>query len=123
VATWVEVLVVEDEAELADRGVRQLRRELEEVEVETRDVRVEAPEGSKGNGAAVGAVAVALGTAAGAGGAIPVLIAVLRDWLGRRGASGGVKLTIGGDSIEVDRATVDERQQLIEGFLRAHVER
>ncbi|TCC55119.1 hypothetical protein E0H73_36625 [Kribbella pittospori] len=102
---------------MADRGIRQLRRELVEHEFETRAVQQSAPEGSKGDPATVGTIAVALG---GAGGAVSVLMAVLKDWLGRRSGSQAIKLTIGEDSIELDRATAGERQQLIEAFLRKH---
>ena len=79
VGVWVDVVLIDDDAEFADRGIRQLRREL--ADFETRDVVTTAPDGSKGDAAAVGAVAVALG---GAGGMVPLLIAVLRDWIGRR---------------------------------------
>ncbi|MET9315973.1 hypothetical protein ABZX12_29505 [Kribbella sp. NPDC003505] len=108
-------MLVDDDPELADRGIRQLRGELREFE--TRDVLTVAPEGSKGDAAAVGAVAVALG---GAGGMVPLLIAIVRDWLGRRTAGQRVKLTIGADSIEVDAASVEERRELVEAFLRRH---
>jgi len=115
VGVWVDVVLLDDDPELADRGIRQLRRELGEFE--TRAVMTTAPEGSKGDAAAFNAVAVALG---GAGGMVPLLIAILKDWLGRRGQGQRVKLTIGGDSIEVDAASTEEKQQLVEAFLRKH---
>jgi hypothetical protein len=117
VGEWVEVVLVDLDPEVADRGIRQLRRELQE-QFETRDVLTAAPDGAKGDAAAVGAVAVALG---GAGGMVPFLIAVLRDWMGRRRTEGQrVKLTIGDASIEVDAASGDEQRQLIEAFLRRY---
>jgi hypothetical protein len=111
----VDVVLLEDDPELADQEIRQLRRELA-AEFETRPVPVIAPGGAKGDAEAIGAVAVALG---GAGGTVSLLVALLRDWLGRRRGSGAVRLTVDGKSIELDRATVDERQQLIEAFLRS----
>jgi hypothetical protein len=111
----MDVVLLDDDPELADRGIGQLRRELHEFE--TRSVATVAPEGTKGDAATVGAVAVALG---GAGGMVPLLIAILRDWLGRRAPQQRVKLTIGEDSIEVDAVSVEEKQQLIEAFLRKH---
>lgn len=117
---WVDVVLLEDDPETADRGIRQLRRELVEAEFETRSVPVEAPGGTKGDAAQIGAVAVALG---GAGGMVPLLIALLKDWLSRRNAPGGLRLTLDGRSIEVDRATVEERQQLIDAFLRSGEEK
>ncbi|TCC17138.1 hypothetical protein E0H50_40185 [Kribbella sindirgiensis] len=113
---WVEVVLVDGDPEVADRGIRQLRGELQR-EFETRDVLVVAPPGSKGDAAAVGAVAVALG---GAGGMVPLLIAVLRDWLGRRTRGQRVKLTVGDESIEVDAASPEEQRELVEAFLRRH---
>jgi hypothetical protein len=116
VGVWVEVVLVDRDPEVADRGIRQLRRELQ-GEFATRDVVTVAPEGSKGDAAAVGAVAVALG---GAGGMVPLLIAVLRDWLGRRSSGQRVKLTVGDESIEVDAASAEEQRALVEAFLRRH---
>ncbi|WP_350274849.1 hypothetical protein [Kribbella sp. HUAS MG21] len=113
---WVEVVLVDRDPEVADRGIRQLRRELQ-GEFATRDVVTVAPEGIKGDAAAVGAVAVALG---GAGGMVPLLIAVLRDWLGRRSSGQRVKLTVGDESIEVDAASAEEQRALVEAFLRRH---
>ena len=80
---WADVVLVDDDPERADRGIRQLRGELREFE--TRDVLTVAPEGSKGDAAAV-VVAAALG---GAGGMVSLLIAIVRDWLGRRTAGSG----------------------------------
>lgn len=111
----MDVALLDDDPELADRGIRQLRREL--VEFETRAVPVSAPEGTKGDAAAIGQVAVALG---GAGGMVSMLVAILRDWLARRSPEQSVKLTIGADSIEVDAATIEEKERLIEAFLRKH---
>nr|WP_272954827.1 hypothetical protein [Kribbella shirazensis] len=116
VGAWVDVVLVDGDPEVADRGIRQLRRELQ-GEFETRDVLAAAPAGAKGDAAAVGAVAVALG---GAGGMVPLLISILRDWLGRRTSGQRVKLTVGADSIEVEAASAEEQRELIEAFLRRH---
>jgi hypothetical protein len=51
---------------------------------------------------------------------VSMLVAVLRDWLARRSPEQSVKLTIGADSIEVDAATAEEKERLIEAFLRKH---
>ncbi|WP_338068900.1 effector-associated constant component EACC1 [Kribbella speibonae] len=118
VGVWVEVVLVDGDPEVADRGIRQLRRELQQ-EFETRDVLTAAPDGSKGDAAAVGAVAVAVALG-GAGGMVPLLIAVLRDWLGRRTRGQRVKLTVGDESIEVDAASPEEQRELVEAFLRRH---
>lgn len=112
---WVEVRVVGSEldGEEVEKAVRQLRKELAEQEFMTQAVTAEAPGSAKGDGAAVG-LAVAL---VGAGGMVPALIAVLKDWICRRHGPGTVKLTLGEDSIELDKPTFKEREQLLEAFL------
>ncbi|MEV8376596.1 hypothetical protein AB0P21_27880 [Kribbella sp. NPDC056861] len=119
---WFEIVVLADDeldAERVDRLARQLRRELAEREFDTRAVTGEAPGTSKGDAAAVGAIAVAL---VGAGGMIPTLIAVLRDWLGRRSGPERISLKFGEDSIELDRPSFDEREQLLRAFLAKHTD-
>ncbi|WP_329001213.1 hypothetical protein OHA18_43045 [Kribbella sp. NBC_00709] len=112
---WVDVVLLDDDPEWADRGIRQLRRELNEFE--TWAVPTTAPEGSKGDAAAIGQVAIALG---GAGGMVSILVTILKDWLVRRSSHQRVKLTIGADSLEIDSASIEEKEQLIEAFLRKH---
>ena len=119
---WVEIVVVGDDevdAERVDRLARQLRSELVEQEFDTRSVTANAPGNSKGDAAAFGAIAVAL---VGAGGMIPTLIAVLRDWLGRRTGPERISIKIGDDSIELDRPSFGEREQLLQAFLAKHAE-
>ena len=116
-ARWVEIVVLPDDEldfERADRLARQLRRELVEQDLETRAVTTKAPADSKGDVATFGAIAVAL---VGAGGMIPTLIAVLRDWLGHRTGPDRISIKIGDRSMELDRPTFAERQQLLEAFL------
>ncbi|NEA30126.1 hypothetical protein [Streptomyces sp. SID13031] len=114
---WVEIVVLGDDDERLARLARQLRREFAERELETRPVAVDAPANSKGDAAAVGAIAVAL---VGAGGMIPTLIAVLRDWLGRGTGPERISIKLGDDSIELDRPSFDEREQLLQAFLAKH---
>ncbi|MEU4607208.1 hypothetical protein AB0F43_29850 [Kribbella sp. NPDC023972] len=92
-----------------EKAVRQLRKELAEQEFMTQAVVEEAPGGAKGDGLAVALV--------GAGGRVPALIAVLKDWICRRHSPGTIKLTLGDRSIEVDKPTFKEREQLLEAFL------
>jgi hypothetical protein len=90
-----------------EKAVRQLRKELAEQEFMTQAVVEEAPGGAKG-------LAVAL---VGAGGRVPALIAVLKDWICRRHSPGTIKLTLGDRSIEVDKPMFKEREQVLEAFL------
>lgn len=117
VGEWVDVVLLDDDAELADRAIKQLRRELAEHEIDMRTVETTPPGGSKGDISSFNAVAIALG---GAGGMVTVLVTILRDWLGRRPPQQRVKLTIGTDSIELDAASPQEQQQALEAFLRRH---
>lgn len=117
---WVEIVVLAEDDERADRLARQLRSELAEQEFDTRAVEVEAPGNSKGDAATLGAIAVAL---VGAGGMIPTLIVVLRDWLLRRTGPERISIRIGDDSIELDRPSFAEREQLLQTFLAKHAEK
>jgi len=45
------------------------------------------------------------------------LVAVLRDWIQRRKSPGKIVVTLGDDSIELERPTYDERAALLEEFL------
>jgi hypothetical protein len=40
---------------------------------------------------------------------VPALVAVLRDWICRRHGPGTVRLTLGDESIELNKPTFDER--------------
>jgi hypothetical protein len=54
------------------------------------------------------------------GGVFTALVDTVRDWLGRSAARHRVSLTIDGDTIELERASVDERRELIEAYVRRH---
>jgi hypothetical protein len=94
---WVEVRVVGSEldGERVGKAVRQLRKELAEQEFMTQAGVGDEP-----------ATAVAL---SGAEAMVPALVAVLRDWICRRHGPGTVRLTLGDESIEVNKPTFDER--------------
>jgi hypothetical protein len=118
---WVEVRVVpgpDTEVKRCVKAVQQLRKELAEEGLPTQDV-VEPPtELSQDDGSI--AIAVAL---VGAGGAVPTLVAVLRDWIQRRKSPGKIVVTLGDDSIELERPTFDERAELLEAFLSRYQEK
>ena len=107
------------DAEERERLGRQLRQELRSLEVDgVRPVTGDAaPEGAKGDVAAIGEWLVTLSAS---GGVIATLVATIRDWLGRRGAAHTITLTIDGDSLELDSATPAEQAELIDTFVRRH---
>ncbi|WP_432877804.1 effector-associated constant component EACC1 [Kribbella sp. CA-245084] len=97
------------------KAVRQLRRELDGEGLPTQEVVEESDVLRQDDGSI--AIAVAL---VGAGGAVPTLVAVLRDWIQRRKSPGKIVVTLGDDSIEMERPTFDERAELLEAFLKRH---
>jgi hypothetical protein len=103
---WVEVRVVgaELDAERVGKAVRQLRKELAEQEFMTQAGIGDEP-----------ATAVAL---SGPDGTVPGLVAVLRHWICRRHGPGTVRLTVGDESIEVDKPSFDEKS--LKAFLTKH---
>jgi hypothetical protein len=100
---WVEVRVVGTDLDgrRVGKTVRQLRQELAEQEFMTQSGIGDEP-----------ATAVAL---TGAEAMVPALAAVLRDWICRRRGPGTVRLTLGDESIELDKPTFDE--QALKAFL------
>jgi hypothetical protein len=103
-----------------DRSVRQLRAELENLDVESvAPVTSEnAPPGAKGvDPFTLGALLITLTTA---GGVVTTLIEVARDWLARHAAARRISVTIDGDTVVVEKASVPERGALIEAYLRRH---
>ncbi len=105
--------------ERADEDVQYLISELSQLDVD----RIErasagaAPEGTRAGGAVeLGALLVAVG---GSGAVLPMLVGLVRDWVSRRG-SGSVKLTIGGDSLELSGVSGKDQHRVLEEFLRRH---
>jgi hypothetical protein len=98
-----------------------LRGELLRLDVE--DVTAlhtgEPPAGSRGvDVAAIGALLVSLGQSADG---LRSVVAAIRDWL-RRGEGTGraVRLELGGDALELSRASTADQERLIELFIRRH---
>lgn len=106
--------------ESGERLVRQLRAELSELDIESvrpapGDV---LPEGAKGaDPVTVGAVIVALSAS---GGVFTAVVETVKDWLGRHTARHRVSVTIDGDTIQLEKATTDQRQDLVEAFVCRH---
>ncbi|WP_233712623.1 effector-associated constant component EACC1, partial [Kribbella turkmenica] len=82
----------------------EVRRELAEQEFMTQAGVGDRPE-----------MAVAL---SGAEGVVPALVDVLKGWICRRRGPGTVRLTLGDESIEVDKPSFDA--QALEAFLTKH---
>ncbi|WP_405060304.1 hypothetical protein OG474_01325 [Kribbella sp. NBC_01505] len=90
---------------LKGKALQGLRQELAEQDLATQEMPGEAIAVGLAGGEAVASTAVG----------------VLRDWIHRRKSPERVVLTIGADSIEVQRATVDEQKKAIQAFLQGNV--
>lgn len=110
----------DSDAEELDLLSRRLRAELGELDVDVRAAvpAGELPEGAKGaDPVTIGSLMVAFSAA---GGVFPGLVETLKDWLDRQSGKHRIKLTIDGDTVELERASSAERQQLIDAFVRRH---
>lgn len=113
------ILTAEQDDELTDRMTRRLRTELLELDVDSADLKPGvAPADSKtADPITIGAIIVGLGAA---GGAIPAVIGLLRDWLARQPNPVEVSVTIDGDTVTLTNGTPDQQQALVDSFLRRH---
>ncbi|WP_309113199.1 hypothetical protein [Saccharothrix sp.] len=119
----VVLLVVEPDPDVdpdsADHLARRLRAEVAALDV---DARLAAdgppPDGAKGADAVtLGAVVVGMSAA---GGVFPLVIETVRDWLARQSARHRVSVTIDGDTIALEKASPEERQALVDAYVRRH---
>jgi hypothetical protein len=116
----IELLLDPDaDSEEAERFGRQLRAELAQLDVEDVSPMVSADvaQGAKGAGVDWGSLLVTLNAA---GGVVTSVIAVVQDWLARHAAAQSIKMTIDDDTIELGRASVQERKELISTWVRRH---
>ena len=118
------LLVVETDPDLdpevAERLVRGLRSELGELDVDAVSTAPggAAPDGSKGADAVtIGALLVALSAS---GGVFTALIETLRGWLERQSGRHRISMTIDGDTIEMERASARQQQDLLDAYVRRH---
>jgi membrane-associated two-gene conflict system component 1 (EACC1) len=112
-------LVPDADSEEAERFGRQLRAELAQLDVEAVSPMASADvaQGAKGAGIDWSSLLVTLNAAAGV---ITSVIAVVQDWLARHNAAQSIKVTIDGDTIELGRASVQEREELISAWVHRH---
>lgn len=105
--------------EQTERLGRQLRAELRNLDVDVTAAPAGAlPPGAKGADAA--SLSQLLVTMSASGGVFATVVATVRSWLARRSDADTVKLTIDGDTLELGRASADERSDLIRAFVQTH---
>ena len=103
----------------AERLGRQLRAELTQLDVEAvRPATItDMPEGAKGGAVDWGSLLVTLSAA---GGGVTSVIAMAQQWLAQHSAAQRIKITIDNDTIVLDRASAQEREQLISTWVQRH---
>lgn len=99
---------------------RRLRAELLQLDVESIAAvpGPPAPTGAKA-GDPLSWSTLAL-TLVSSGGVLTTLIGTLRDWLVRQSTPVGIEISIGGDSIKLEKSSTEERRQLIDMFIERH---
>ncbi|HEX3590042.1 MAG TPA: hypothetical protein VHV74_10430 [Pseudonocardiaceae bacterium] len=108
------------DAEAGERLGRQLRDELGELDVDSirNPIGERAPDRAKSADAATLTEIVL--TMSAAGGVFPTALGILRDWLARHALRHRIKVIVDGDTLELDSASTEERQQLISDFVQRH---
>lgn len=118
------ILVVESEPDVdpdeVDRSARQLRAELNDLDVESVAPASsdKAPPGTKGVDPA--SLTALLITLSATGGVFTVLLETARDWLARHASARRVSVTIDGDTLVLEKASPQEQRTLIEAHMRHH---
>ncbi|MCA1603941.1 MAG: hypothetical protein LC775_00295 [Acidobacteria bacterium] len=99
---------------------QRLHAELKELDVESvvRGASTNVPKGAKSSGSfALGTLLITLSAT---GGVITVLLHTARDWLARQAAARRILVTIDGDTIVLEKASPQERNKLIDAYIRRH---
>jgi hypothetical protein len=65
----------------------------------------------------IGAVIVAMSAS---GGVFTSLIGALHQWLSRSAKTLKISVTVEGDTIELDKASPEQQQRLVDAFIRRH---
>jgi hypothetical protein len=108
------------DAEDREGLTQRLRKELLELDVDSVTM-------ARGEGDVPGAKAadpVTLGaiivTLCASGGVLPTLLVTVKDWLSRSSKARKISITIGNDTIELDKATAEQQQALVDTYCRRH---
>jgi hypothetical protein len=108
------------DAEAVERLGRQLRNELGELDVESIRNRAGGPAPDRAKGADAATLTEIVLTMNAAGGVFPTALGILRDWLARHTTRNRIEITVDGDTLKLDSASVAERQELISAFVQRH---
>src|SRR5699024_3353118 len=116
----VDVADVDADDEQVKELTRRLREELLELDVASveRTAAGEPPEGAKSAEAAVAVGSLIVSTVTSPG-VLSSIVEIIRGWLGMRG-SRSVKLTLGGDSLELTGMSDETQEELVKTWLARH---
>jgi hypothetical protein len=111
---------VDADPEERDLLARQLRAELRDLDLDaiTDAGHRDAPQGAKG--AELTELGVWLVTLSASGGVLTSLISVAKDWLERRGKGNRIKITVDGDTVELDGGSSAQQVALLTAFAQRH---
>ena len=103
----------------AERLTRQLRDELRKLDLDVVIPRSseEPPPHAKGGGIDWGTLLVTLSAS---GGVFTVVIATIQRWLDHMGLARGITMEIDGDTITLNRASEQQRDELVRMWVRRH---
>jgi hypothetical protein len=103
-----------------ERLTRQLRIELLDLDVDAVTLAFShtTPPGAKvADPVTLGAIIVAMSAS---GGVFTSLIGTLQDWLHRNSGANKISVSIGGDTIALDKVTVGQQRELVAAFVSRH---
>jgi hypothetical protein len=110
----------ESDPEDRELAIRRLTRELSAFDIDVARP-VDGPATPPGSKAAdpvtIGAIVLAMSAS---GGVFVAVVETVKDWLSRQADRHRITLTVDGDTIELTRASAEERQALVEAFVRRH---
>jgi hypothetical protein len=103
----------------AERLGRQLRDELRDLDVDDVEPVAGGPPPADAKSGVLTSLTEWLVTLAG-GGVLAPVIGTIKAFLTRGAGDHKITVTIDGDTLELGRATDDERAQIVEAFVRRH---
>lgn len=103
-----------------DRLGRRLRAELAEFDVDDVTAAPSGPVPAGSKGADLATVTELIVTLSASGGVLATVVAGVKDWLQRRSEAQRVVVTLGGDTLTLERASTAERAELISAFVERH---
>lgn len=112
-------LEADADIELTERVGRQLRADLNQLDIDSVSPATSGDVEYGAKGAAIDWTSL-LVTFSGAGGIFTSVIAAVQAWFASHSAAQSIKITLDGDSIELGRSSEKERRELIQAWTHRH---